>query len=253
MGGEDFWSNGIHLNHIEAASDPANESWQNIHAIDDLIKQIIQTPDKLTIAAVAGNAGAGGAILALAADKVWARNGVVFNPHYQNMGGLYGSEYWTYLLPKRVGAEAAERLTSSCLPLSAKHAWQLGMIDQLLDGDHDLFAAQVKQLLQQHIGNDLLLLEALQAKASRRCRDEAEKPLAVYRQTELVKMFENFFGNADYHQARQAFVFKQTASDTPRNIAAHRQADANPQMARPEHLRVISAGKPRKTATLQNS
>ena len=33
MGGRDFWSNGIHLNLIEAANDPAEESWRNINAM----------------------------------------------------------------------------------------------------------------------------------------------------------------------------------------------------------------------------
>src|SRR5262249_47657828 len=33
-GGSDFWSNGIHLNIIEAADSPADESWRNINAID---------------------------------------------------------------------------------------------------------------------------------------------------------------------------------------------------------------------------
>lgn len=253
MGGADFWSNGIHLNHIEAATEPADESWLNINAIDDLVRQIILTPDKLTIAAVAGNAGAGGAILALAADRVLARHGVVFNPHYRNMGGLYGSEYWTYLLPRRVGPEAAERLTEACLPISANQAWQLGMVDQVLDGQQALFAAQVKHLAQRQVANDRQLLEVLQSKAARRCRDEAEKPLARYRQKELTHMYENFYGTADYHAARQAFVFKQAASDTPRTIAKHRQTDAKSQITRQEQLRVISAGKPRKTATLQNS
>ncbi|MDD1607290.1 MAG: hydrogenase maturation protein, partial [Methylococcaceae bacterium] len=49
MGGDDNWSNGIHLNHIEVAGSPADESWHNINAIDDLIYQIITTLDKLTI------------------------------------------------------------------------------------------------------------------------------------------------------------------------------------------------------------
>ena len=111
MGGEDTWSNGIHLNQIQHAQDPAKESWRNINAIDDIVYQIINTLDKLTISAVAGNAGAGGALVPLAADLVFSREGVIFNPHYKNMGGLFGSEYWTYVLPKRVGQEMAEELT----------------------------------------------------------------------------------------------------------------------------------------------
>ena len=101
MGGTDFWSNGIHLNVIEASPQPAEESWRNIAAMDDLVRDIILTDGQLTIAALSGNAGAGGVFLALAADHVWARDGVILNPHYKGMGNLYGSEYWTYLLPRR--------------------------------------------------------------------------------------------------------------------------------------------------------
>jgi putative two-component system hydrogenase maturation factor HypX/HoxX len=59
-GPRDFFSNGIHLNVIEAADDPAEESWRNINAIDDLVEAILTTTDRLTVAAVAGNAAAGG-------------------------------------------------------------------------------------------------------------------------------------------------------------------------------------------------
>jgi putative two-component system hydrogenase maturation factor HypX/HoxX len=99
LGGErDFFSNGIHLNVIEAADDPAAESWANINAIDDLVEAVLTTTDRLVVAAVAGNAAAGGVMLALAADEVWCRSGAVLNPHYRLMG-LYGSEYWTHTLP----------------------------------------------------------------------------------------------------------------------------------------------------------
>jgi len=43
LGGHDFWSNGIHLNTIEASTNPAMESWRNINAIDDLIFEILNT------------------------------------------------------------------------------------------------------------------------------------------------------------------------------------------------------------------
>src|SRR5208283_4374462 len=67
-------------------------------------------------------AGAGGAMLALAADLVYAMSGVVLNPHYRSMGELYGSEYWTYTLPRRVGQRRALELTQSCQPLGARAA-----------------------------------------------------------------------------------------------------------------------------------
>lgn len=224
LGGEDCWSNGIHLNHIEAAADPAHASWLNIQAIDDLIAQIIATPDKLTVAAVRGNAGAGGAILALAADLVWAGKGAVFNPHYRNMGGLYGSEYWTYLLPKRVGLTRAQRLTEDCLPISSQHALRIGMIDRILDKNPKLFLSQVKQLVRQELIDPRGFGEFLIAKSIARCRDEAEKPLARYRQEELAHMFGNFYGSNAYHDARRRFVFKQPSATTPFDSAKQKSS-----------------------------
>jgi putative two-component system hydrogenase maturation factor HypX/HoxX len=88
LGGRDFWSNGIDLNTIEASADPAAESWRNINAIDDLIVEILNTTCHLVIAGLRGNAGAGGAMLALAADRVYAMSDVVLNPHYRPFGIL---------------------------------------------------------------------------------------------------------------------------------------------------------------------
>jgi putative two-component system hydrogenase maturation factor HypX/HoxX len=226
MGGEECWSNGIHLNHIEAADSPADESWLNINAMDDLINQIINTLDKLTISAVAGSAGAGGAILALAADRVFAREGVIFNAHYKNMGELYGSEYWTYLLPKRVGQEMAITLTEQRLPVSAKKAWQIGLCDRVLDKNHKIFTAQVKHLVNAVITDSKALRDCLNGKAKTRCYDESLKALATYRKFELTQMYENFYGNENYHRARQQFVYKTgNGNTTPENIALHRQKD----------------------------
>ena len=119
MGGPDYWSNGIHLGLIEAADSPADESWRNINAIDDLAHDIITTTDRLVVSALRGSAGAGGVFLALAADEVWACEDVVLNPHYKDMGNLYGSEYWTYLLPRRAGEENARGVTQARLPMGS--------------------------------------------------------------------------------------------------------------------------------------
>lgn len=228
MGGELCFSNGIHLNHIEMADSPADESWLNINAIDDIIYQIITTVDKLTVAALAGSAGAGGAMMPLAADKIFARDGVIFNPHYKNMGELYGSEYWTYLLPKRVGKELAFTLTEQRLPISAKKAWQIKLIDKVLDKHHDIFNAQVKNWVDSLIADNDLLQKCLSEKAKARCNDEASKALATYRKFELTQMYENFYGDDRYHKARQQFVYKVSDDKTtPDNIAHHRQEHGN--------------------------
>lgn len=123
-GGKSAWSNGINLNTIEASSDAAKESRDNINAINDFVKAIFPT-NKITIAALQGNAGAGRAMAALACDSVWTHEKAILNPHYKSMG-LHGSEYWTHFLPKCVGDEIAHQLTETCMPVSARTAKALG-------------------------------------------------------------------------------------------------------------------------------
>lgn len=221
-GGPDFWSNGIHLNLIEAHPQPADESWRNINAMNDLVLEILLTERQLTVAALAGNVGAGGCFLALAADHVWARRGVLLNPHYKSMGNLYGSEYWTYLLPRRVAPEAARRLMDNRLPVNAGQAEVLGLVDAALDVDHAAFAAEVSSRAQA-LAADPGFEATLQAKGQRRAADEAAKPLAAWRAEELERMKLNFYGfDSSYHVARHAFVAKVPRSRTPLWLARHR-------------------------------
>jgi putative two-component system hydrogenase maturation factor HypX/HoxX len=145
LGGTEFWSNGIHLGTIEAAVSPADESWENINAIDDVCLEILSFRDKMVVSALRANGGAGGVFVALAADAVWARNGVVLNPHYKNMGNLFGSEYWTYLLPRRVGADRAGSIMSNRLPIGAEAAARLGLVDSVMGGDLADFEGQVAE------------------------------------------------------------------------------------------------------------
>lgn len=220
-GGADFWSNGIHLNLIEAAASPADESWRNINAMNDLTRAIIETDSHLVVSALRGNAGAGGVFLALAADRVAAREGAVLNPHYQAMGNLYGSEYWTYLLPRRVGAERAGEITGNRLPVGARQAQALGLIDDCFGGDEAAFRRGVAALAQSLAADAPALLA--EKRAGRR-RDEAEKPLAAYRDEELAQMKRNFYGfDPSYHVARYNFVHKVPHSRTPRHLALHRR------------------------------
>ena len=146
-GGADYFSNGIHLNVIEAADDPGVESWRNLNAIDDLVRDIIETDSHIVISALRGDAAAGGVPLALAADVVIANEDVVLNPYYQHMGGLYGSEYWTYLLPGRVGREMTARLTGAPFtPIGAQEALRIGLLDEVFGADVDVFESGARSL-----------------------------------------------------------------------------------------------------------
>jgi putative two-component system protein, hydrogenase maturation factor HypX/HoxX len=226
MGGEDFWCNGMHLHCIEAAQSAADASWANINGIDDLARDILQTDTHLTIAALQGNAAAGGVFLALAADIVLARTGIVLNPHYRNMGNLYGSEYWTYLLPRRVGEAEARALMERRLPLGVPEARSIGLIDEHAGPDVASFRALV-DARSAALAASADFAEALTDKSRRRAADEQRRPLADYRAAELERMRMNFYGfDPSYHIARHRFVHRTPYAWTPLHLARHRRAAA---------------------------
>lgn len=227
-GGSEFFSNGIHLHDIEAAAhrpgdSAADASMRNIEAMDDAVLEILTLTDRLTVSALRGNAGAGGVFLALAADHLWAHAGVVLNPHYKNMGNLYGSEYWTYTLPRRIGEDAARRLMQGRLPLDAQQAQALGLLDAVLAADAHGFEAQVRtEALAMALGENVH--EAIERKRHRRMHDETIRPLADHRESELQHMRRNFYGfDPSYHVARHHFVHRKPMAWTPRHLALHRE------------------------------
>ena len=222
MGGHDFWSNGIHLGVIENAASPADESWRNIQAMDDLVLEIIKCHDQITISAMQGNAGAGGVFLALAADYVWARSGIVLNPHYKGMGNLYGSEYWTYLLPRRTGQERAREIAHARLPVGTAEALRWRLIDDRFGKSPQTFANLVRERAEA-LAADPSLPCLIEEKRRRRAEDEALKPLGQYRSEELERMKLNFFGfDPSYHIARYNFIRRVPKSRTPSWLTNHR-------------------------------
>lgn len=152
-----------------------------------------------------GNAAAGGVILALASGKVFARNGIVLNPHYKKMA-LYGSEYWTYLLPERVGKEKAIELTEECLPISTKTGKKIGLIDDMFHGT--VFKNKIIEIAE-YLAISPLFEQRLKEKQHKREKDEKLKPLEIYCKEELAKMYDNFYASDEsYHIARKGFVYK---------------------------------------------
>ena len=208
-GGDDFFSNGIHLNVIEAAGDPAGESWRNLHAINHVVREIVETDSHLVISALAGDAAAGGVALALAADQVVARQDMVLNPYYRHMGGLYGSEYWTYLLPRRVGIEMTARLTGPPFTaIGTRNAVEIGLLDHAFGADLASFQARTRQFAE-GLAGDPSLGSWLGRKRRARAHDEQIKPLQAYRTDEMARSHESFFGpDPSYHEARRRFTRK---------------------------------------------
>ena len=226
-GGQEFFSNGIHLHDIEAAQrvagdSAADASMRNINAMDDVALEVLTLTDRITVAALHGNAGAGGCFLALAADLVWAHAGVVLNPQYKNMGNLYGSEYWTYSLPRRIGEAASRALMQERLPLTAADAVARGLLDASFgEGAQDFGDQVLERALALAATHNLG--ERLAEKQAQREQDEALKPLADYRSEELQRMHRNFYGfDPSYHVARHHFVYRKPHAWTPRHLAVHR-------------------------------
>jgi len=221
LGGDDYFSNGIHLGVIEASEEPGAESWRNLNAIDDLVRDIVQTESHLVISALGGDAGAGGVPLALAGDYVIAREDIVLNPYYRHMGGLHGSEYWTYLLPRRIGAAWARRLTDPPFdPVGTNEALRIGLIDAVLAPSPDDVRTQVRRFAER-VANDGLHQARLSTKQRRRVHDERVKPLHAYRTEELAQCLECFFGpDRSYHEARRRFIYKTAGDNTAREEPA---------------------------------
>jgi putative two-component system protein, hydrogenase maturation factor HypX/HoxX len=193
---------------------------------DDLARDILLTDSHLTVAALQGSAAAGGVFLALAADRVLARSGIVLNPHYRNMGNLYGSEYWTYLLPRRVGADQAQILMAQRLPLGTAEARSLGIIDAHAGPDAAAFRALVDAVAAELVTEDRFP-HVMAEKCADRARDEQERPLADYRSAELEHMRMNFYGfDPSYHIARHRFVHRTPQAWTPLHLARHRRVSA---------------------------
>jgi len=216
-GGRNFFSNGIHLTILEDSKKQGEDGWSNINAMNNLIRSILFSDDILTVAAFGANAGAGGVFLGLACDFVLARDGVVLNPHYRTIG-LSGSEYHTYTLPRRVGEERARELTEACLPISARRARELGMVDELLPAEG--YDAALREWCEALIDDEDRYYDLLDAKRDRLERDEAL--IERRKEEELERMYPEFWDpESEFHRLRREFVYKLCPPRAPERIARH--------------------------------
>ncbi|MBM2619309.1 formyl transferase [Actinoplanes sp. LDG1-06] len=213
-GGTDAFSNGIHLNVIEASPDPAGSAWANIRAINEVCREIITCARQVVISAYAGSAGAGGVMLGLGADIVAGRSGIVLNPYYEM--GLYGSELHTFTLPKRVGAEGAQRLVDDKLPVSADHAVMIGLVDEVGPRHPEAYTEWLTELAERE-SDPRSARRRRQAKARSLAAERV--PLEVYEARELAEMSRDMFGDrSGFAQARRDFVTKAKPAGTPERL-----------------------------------
>lgn len=226
MGGS-YFSNGIALNVIEAASDPAQESWLNINRIDDVVHYLLhEFPSRniATIAAIRGNAAAGGVALATACDFVIAGSDVVLNPAYRAIG-LYGSEYHSLSYHGRCGEAKAKTMLSAMMPMSPLQARQTGLVDFVFPGS----GAVLDDHIQTHVS--IMLKDNVPRKGLwKRNVDLSLPALARARAVELAEMSKDFWSPraVRYHSRRFDFVRKIKPTCTPLRFASHRRIMASP-------------------------
>ncbi|KHN98434.1 C-type cyclin [Metarhizium album ARSEF 1941] len=231
MGGGSYFSNGIHLNVIDSAADPALESWYNINAIDDVVEKLLLDLPACgitTIAAIRGNCAAGGVALAAACDVVLAGQHVVLNPAYRSLG-LSGSEFHSVSYRGRCGTKGAEMALRTMTPLSADDARGIGIVDYVLDVAPESLNAAVQAHVENLFARGDKLGPTPWAKtgAWKRNVDTSPAGLALARTAELGQMSMDFWSarSERYHSRRRSFVRKVKPSSTPLRFATHRREE----------------------------
>ncbi|KAL4235019.1 hypothetical protein ACF0H5_006657 [Mactra antiquata] len=203
MGGDRFFSTGINLCVIEGSRNKQVEAWANINAINDVIESFINMTNKTTVAVVRGNAGAGGVMMAAACDIVLSHEGALLTPSYKTMN-LFGSEYWTYFLPRRVGHDIAKALIDSTDSLSADEAKSIGLVDNVLYCDKtdciDEASTYVEQIITDGIADNIIRRKRIEHDTYWR------QLLHSHRVYELSHMKQNF-RSSDFLTAMHNFVW----------------------------------------------
>ena len=214
MGGEDFFSNGIHLNILEDSKKQGEDGWSNINAMNDVVRSVLFADDVITVASLGKNAGAGGVFLALACDYTVAREGIVINPHYKTLG-LSGSEYHTYTLEKRVGEEKAKELLDGCLPVSANRAFELGMVDEVFKDEN--YFESLNEFAQNLLEDEDKYSDFLYEKEDRLSQNAYK--IEQKKEQELKIMYSEFWDKeSSFHKLRYNFVYKVCSIETPQRL-----------------------------------
>lgn len=183
----DCWGRGLDSAENAHADTPDYATWRNLLALNDLIETIIMTERQVVIAAIRGHAIGGSVMLALAADVVILQESALLYPHFER-SAEFGSQYWTYLLPRRVGQELAWDLMTARTPLTSSQALACGLVDHLLPtktytDDLHAFALTVRSDCAMYLHRKRLRLQ----------REEQSRALFNYRCEEQQLMHAQLF------------------------------------------------------------
>ncbi|WP_072681895.1 enoyl-CoA hydratase-related protein [Arcobacter sp. LA11] len=214
MGGEEFFSNGIHLNILEDSKKQGEDGWSNINAMNDVVKSILFAEDIITVASFSKNAGAGGVFLGLVCDYCIARDGIVLNPHYQTMG-LSGSEYHTFSFYKRVEKNIADEILFKCIPVGNAKAKKIGMIDEVYPSIN--YQENLEIFCKNLISDENKYEDFIDEK-----KDfifDNEEKIEKLKEKELQRMYPEFWDkNSSFHYLRNEFIYKKEHKDSLKRL-----------------------------------
>ena len=214
MGADDFFSNGIHLNILEDSKKQGEDGWSNINAMNEAVKAVLLCAEIITVASFNKNSGAGGVFLGLACDYAISSENTIFNPHYKTLG-LSGSEYHTFILPKRVGQTKAKELLENCLPINANYAKKINMIDEVYPFED--YQEKLENFCENLVKNEDIFEEFIDRK-----KDLLEKELPLMeecKEKELQIMYDEFWQkSSSFHTLRYDFVHKIKPINTPKRL-----------------------------------
>jgi enoyl-CoA hydratase/carnithine racemase len=156
--------------------------------------------EKPLLAAVNGVAAGMACSFVLACDFAVAADTARFAFSFTKMGFIPDSGC-TFLLPRRVGLAAAQRICLTAEPVAAADAWRLGLVSEVVAADQ--LPARARALA--------AAIAALPPQAVRLTRGLLERATAIdYRQaTEAEALAQGILGEtADHQEAVRAFVEK---------------------------------------------
>jgi putative two-component system protein, hydrogenase maturation factor HypX/HoxX len=214
MGADDFFSNGIHLNILEDSKKQGEDGWSNINAMNEAVKAVLLCDEIITVASFNKNSGAGGVFLGLACDYAISSENTIFNPHYKTLG-LSGSEYHTFILPKRVGQTKSKELLENCLPINANYAKKINMIDEVYPFED--YQEKLEIFCENLLKDEDTFEEFIDRK-----KDILEQELPLMeecKKKELQIMYDEFWQeSSSFHTLRYDFVHKIKPKNTPKRL-----------------------------------
>lgn len=119
--------------------------------------------------------------------------------------GLSGSEYHTFSFYKRVEKNIADEILNSCIPIGAKYAKEISMVDEVFDFEN--YDKELNSFCESILSNEDEYDDFIDRKKD--FLFENESLIEELKEKELQKMYDEFWDeNSSFHKLRYEFIYK---------------------------------------------